>query len=255
MIIDTEPNDWKDLQVKVGRILTQCNFDVSIEKKIQSIRSVVEIDVYAEELIDDRVYKILVECKMWKYSIPQHVIHSMRTVVNDIGANKGYIITTSNFQKGAIHSVENTNVELITWKEFQKKYFKSWYITFFSRELHFQIINNDYDPTAIQFYDDFSKIKKDEFYKLIEKYNLLELISNHFPHHLHKEYPAVFADINNKLPLEEKLIIEEWEHDLDYLPKELLKEKCYTQFLNLLRSFVQPVYTEMNKLDLKFDNE
>ncbi|QCX37915.1 restriction endonuclease [Aureibaculum algae] len=250
MTIDNIPQNWKELQTKVGKILTQCGFVVSVEKKVQSIRSQIEIDVYAEESIDDRPYKILIECKMWKSNIPQLYVHGLRTVVSDIGANIGYIITTSDFQKGAIESIKNTNVELITWSEFQKKFFKSWYLNFFSKKLHFDILKNNYDHTSIQLYDDYNKIKKQDFNTLIEKYDLLNLISDHFPHHIMKEFAGQLTDIENKLPLEEKLITEEWEYNLDLLPKELLKVVSYSQFLNLLRTFAQPVYSEMDKLDL-----
>lgn len=251
MIINSEPKDWKDLQVKVGEILKQCSFDVSIEKKIKSIRSNIEIDVYAEELINKRSYKILIECKMWKSNIPQLYVHGLRTVVNDIGANKGYIISTSNFQKGAIDSIENTNIELINWYDFQKIFFESWYVNYFSKELHFAILKNDYDPISIQLYDDFTKINKKDFHLLIEKYNLLNLISEHFPHHIFKEVPDQFSDIENKLPLEEKLSIEEWEYNIKALPTQILKEKNYSKFLILIRKFAKNTYSEMDNLNLE----
>ncbi len=248
--IDSNPKNWKELQKKVGKILTQCGLVVFVEKKVQSIRNDIEIDVYAEELIDDRLYKILIECKMWKSNIPQLYVHGLRTVVSDIGANIGYIITTSDFQKGAVNSIKNTNVKLITWSEFQIQFFKSWYNNFFSKKLHFDILKNNYDPTSIQFYDDNDKIEKKEFNILIEKYKLLILISEHFPCHIMKGVPGQFADIEKKLPLKEKLIIEEWEYNLDLLPKELLNEKYYSKFLTLLRKFAEPIYSEMNNLDL-----
>ena len=79
------------------------------------------------------------------------------------------------------------------------------------------------------------------------------MISNHFPHHILKEIADQFADFENKLPLEEKLITEEWEYDLALLPQEILKEKSYSRFLNLLEIFAQPVYLELDKLHLDSD--
>lgn len=252
MKIIHNPENWKDLQNKVGEILRQCNFKVDIERKIKSIRSEIEIDVYAEENIDNRRYLILCECKMWNSNIPQLYVHGLRTVINDIGANKGYIITTSDFQKGSINSVENTNVELLNWQEFQKEFFKSWYINYFSRELG-SLIKSDYDQTTIQFYDDFTKIEKRDFKLLIEKYNNLQEIREHFPSYILKDFPNEFKDFDNKLPLINKLKLEEWEIDNFKIPKEIMEENHYSNFLKLIFDFAKPIYAELDKLDLSFE--
>ena len=123
MIICDKPNSWKDLQDKVAKILTQCNFNVEIEKKFESIRSNIEIDVFAIENVDERKYQIICECKYWNTNIPQLYIHALRTVVSDLGVNIAYIISTSSFQIGSHKSAELTNVELLTWDEFQIFFF------------------------------------------------------------------------------------------------------------------------------------
>lgn len=124
---DKEPNDWKDLQVLVYKLFSQLGYVSELEKKIQSVRSTIEIDVYAER----RVYgydseKIIVECKNWKNNIPQEVVHSVRTVAEDIGANKAYIIAKTGFQKGAKNAINNTVVKLFTLKEFINSITEEW---------------------------------------------------------------------------------------------------------------------------------
>ncbi len=92
MITRSIPDSWQALQTEVGRILSECGFAVEVEKKIGSARGAVELDVYAEETIRGRRYTIACECKYWKSRIPQAVIHGFRTVVQEIGANVGYIV-------------------------------------------------------------------------------------------------------------------------------------------------------------------
>lgn len=248
-MIYQEPDNWKDLQDKVGEILKQSNFKVEIEKKVQSIRSEIEIDVFATELIDGRPYKIICECKNWKSNIPQIYVHALRTVVNDIGANKAYIISTSNFQKGAIDSSEDTNIELVSWESFQGLFFKTWYINFFSKNLH-QILKTDYNQTAIQFFDDFDIINKKDFRVLIDKYETLQIIASHFPPPIFKEFPNEFKEIENKLPLKTKLKLEEWEVDSLKIPNEILEVEFYSSFLNLISDYARTVYCELDKLNL-----
>lgn len=252
MKIINNPENWKDLQNKVGEILSQFNFKVDIERKVKSIRSEIEIDVYAEENIDNRRYLILCECKMWNSNIPQLYVHGLRTVINDIGANKGYIISTSDFQKGSINSVESTNVELLNWQEFQKVFFKSWYVNYFSKQLAL-ILKSDYDCSAIQFYDNFTKIERNDYRILIEKYNNLQEINNHFPSYLFKDLPNEFKDFENKLPLMNKLKLEEWEIDNFKIPKEIMEENHYSNFLKLIFAFAKPICAELDQLDLFFE--
>ena len=108
MITIEVPKTWQDLQRETARILEECGFTVEIEKKIQTVRGEVEIDVYAEEEVKGRKYTILVECKHWKSRVPQSVIHGFRTVVSDIGANVGYIVSLTGFQSGSFSASEMT---------------------------------------------------------------------------------------------------------------------------------------------------
>lgn len=255
-MIGKYPNTWQDLQFKTSDILRQCNFSVEVGKSIMSIRSKIEVDVYAEEIIDNRKYTIICECKYWKTNIPQLYVHALRTIVNDIGVNKAYIITTSDFQKGAIASTENTNTELVTWVEFQKLFFESWYTNYFSLRLH-KIIKQEYDSTAIQLFDNFDLIEKITFRKLIDQYDCLIKISSHFPHPIFKNTPNHFENIQNKLPLAEKMekpILEEWNMIGCSLPDGLMKESNYSDFLVLLESFAFPIYKELDKLNLNIEN-
>jgi len=254
-MISSYPDTWQNLQIKVGEILTQCKLSVEVGDAIKSIRSKIEIDVYAEELIDNRKYSIICECKYWESNIPQLYVHALRTVVLDIGVNKAYIISTSDFQKGAIDSIENTNIELITWEEFQKMYFKSWYSNYFSIRLH-DIIKSNYDPSAIQLFENFDIIEKKKFYHYIDLYNCLQDIRDHFPHPIFKEFPDQFVNIENKLPLNDKMeksVLEEWDLIGCNLTHEIMNEIYYFEFLRLIDEFARPIYDELDKLDLHFD--
>ncbi|MDW7730549.1 MAG: restriction endonuclease [Bacillota bacterium] len=131
MITNKVPVDWKDLQTQVALILEQSGLEVEVEKKIQSVRGVVEIDVYAKERIEKRDYLILVECKHWKERIPQTIIHAFRTVINDVGANIGYIISIHGFQSGSYNVSSSTNLSLVTWETFLTLFEKVWLRNYF----------------------------------------------------------------------------------------------------------------------------
>ncbi|NNA41496.1 restriction endonuclease [Pseudomonas lundensis] len=136
MISRNVPSSWQALQIEVGRILEECGFQVEVEKQTQAARGSVELDVYAEETVRGRKYAIVCECKFWKSRIPQAVIHGFRTVVQDIGANIGYIISMEGFQSGALSASDLTNLKLVTWQEFQDVFEESWFEEFFTMQIH-----------------------------------------------------------------------------------------------------------------------
>lgn len=141
MITCNKPKTWEDLQDEVGKILEECGFIVEVEKKLDTARGKVELDVYAEEIVKGRKYSIACECKHWNSNIPQNIVHSFRTILNDTGINSGYIVTTKGFQAGSFKAVDHTNIELVTWEDFQKAFCESWLEHYLS-----PVITKELDP-------------------------------------------------------------------------------------------------------------
>jgi restriction system protein len=175
MITNIIPNSWQKLQNQTARILEECGFSVEVEKTIETVRGAVEIDVYAEEIIKGRKYIILCECKNWKSRVPQNVIHGFRTVVSDIGANVGYIISSNGFQSGSFSAAELTNIELTDWFEFQNAFEGTWYDEYFSPK-----IAEDLDPLLTysepilpRWFDNLPDKDKKEFFSLKSEYDKL----------------------------------------------------------------------------------
>ncbi|QFY44025.1 restriction endonuclease [Candidatus Methylospira mobilis] len=104
MITSVVPDTWQALQTEVGKLLTERGFAVEVEKTMASARGEIEIDVYAVENVRRRRYSIACECKHWQRPIPQTVVHAFRTVVSEIGANVGYIISMAGFQSGSFRA-------------------------------------------------------------------------------------------------------------------------------------------------------
>lgn len=126
MITARTPSNWLDLQQGVARILSECGFSVEIEKVVQTVRGNVEIDVFAQEIIDGRTYVVLCECKHWAARVPKNVVHGFRTAVGDSGANLGYIISRRNSSLVRFTAAELSNIRLVTWEEFQSEFEPTW---------------------------------------------------------------------------------------------------------------------------------
>ncbi|WP_316237021.1 restriction endonuclease [Bradyrhizobium sp. SZCCHNR1015] len=79
-----------------------------------------DVDVFAEETIEGITYRILCECKNWRTKVPQEKVHAFRTIMQETGANRGYIVSRTGFQAGAIEAAQATNIELVTYAQFQE---------------------------------------------------------------------------------------------------------------------------------------
>lgn len=112
------PSDWLDLQNKVAYVFCSCGYVVETPKKVRTVRGEVEIDVYAKS--SDML--ICCECKNWNCNISQNTVFAFRTVLEDIGANKGIIIAKKGFQIGAYKTSRNTIIELKKWDVFLEDY-------------------------------------------------------------------------------------------------------------------------------------
>jgi hypothetical protein len=126
MIFDREPGDWNELQTMVAQAFIETGFDAQVSVEVPLVRGKKEIDVLVREVINKITTLVFVECKYWNSAVPQEIVHGFRTVVADGGAHKGYIIAKTGFQSGAHEVRDKTNVEILTWEQFNKLYFSRW---------------------------------------------------------------------------------------------------------------------------------
>jgi hypothetical protein len=227
MITTRVPDTWQQLQNEVARILLECGFAVEIEKVIETARGVVEIDVYAEEQIRGRAFRTLCECKHWRAAIPQAIIHGFRTVVGDSGANKGYIISTHGFQAGAFVAAELTNIELVTWEQFQGAFEQTWIPTFFAPELLRQLdgLMTYAEPFLPMWFDKLKDEEQDRFLALKEQHEELGMLFQYLAmHHLMRRqgpFPT--------LPLSQSLAEK---YDFARIPEAIAQARGYRQLLD-----------------------
>jgi hypothetical protein len=125
-IFDEPPNSWRDLQVKVAQTFAEIGCDVEIGKTKNLARGKAELDVVINDPTTTPRSLYVCECKNWARRVPKSVVHSFRTVVSDLGAHRGLLISRERFQSGAIEAAEFTNIDLLDWEEFESMMFDRW---------------------------------------------------------------------------------------------------------------------------------
>lgn len=121
----TAPTNWRSLQRKVHRIFEDIGFEAEIQKTVRTARGSVEIDVFAQKTKPVSMV-ILSECKYWNRPVPKPAVHAFSKVIQDYGANIGYIISKVGFNAGAYDAAKFTNIRLLTWEEFKNTFEFEW---------------------------------------------------------------------------------------------------------------------------------
>ena len=62
-------------------------------------------------------YFVVVECKDYKSAVPISDVEAFKTKLEDVGADKGVMVASHGFQRGAIETAKAHNIELFTLEE------------------------------------------------------------------------------------------------------------------------------------------
>jgi len=122
MASGTHDSDWRHFQDQVAEILNLIPGCVArVNQPVHGTRiGTVRVDVLAELRSNGFVFRVIVECKFWRRPIPQEKVFSLNTVVEDIGADRGYLISEIGVQSGAAEYLSHpSNVRALTFEEFK----------------------------------------------------------------------------------------------------------------------------------------
>jgi restriction system protein len=89
------------------------NLIIEHDKIVEAFDGNYQIDGYVEFSLMGVTYKTLIECKHYKSAINREKVQILHSKINSIGAHKGILISTSNFQSGAIDYAKKHGIALI----------------------------------------------------------------------------------------------------------------------------------------------
>lgn len=127
-IFTTRPRSWHDLQEYVGQLFREIGYYVEVSKTYELVRGKKEIDVFVEDKDSEYGTTFLIECKHWNKPVTQETVHSFHTVINDSGANFGFIVSKNGFQSGCYQAATKTNIKLVSLEDLEEKFYKKWQI-------------------------------------------------------------------------------------------------------------------------------
>lgn len=89
------------------------DFKIIHNTKIKASDGKYQIDVYAEFTAMGSRFKVLCECKKYKNRVNRDKVAILHRKLESIGAQKGILISTSDFQSGAIEYAKSHGIALI----------------------------------------------------------------------------------------------------------------------------------------------
>jgi len=231
MIFNSEPQNWKELQTYVGQMFEECGFETEISKVVDLVRGKKEIDVFAIDTSSEYRPIILVECKFWNKALNQETIHSFRTVVNDFGANLGFIVSKNGFRAGCYEAVEKTNVRLVLLKELEKEYCQKWKQAMAKKYTIFA----DWDPSGGKMPPDGGKISWETQQLVHAAYRPVCSLgpTDFMQHGFIRRYPIDVPVLNDELAVIGEARISNDREYFDFVEKN--KEKALRHFRILYR--------------------
>lgn len=109
--------DWYEFQEQISEHFTSIGADAKTNVRIQGVRTKHDIDVYVKTKFLGQNILWIVEAKLWKSKVNKSQVLALRSIVDDIGADRGFIVSIAGFQSGALEAAQNTNVKLKTFDE------------------------------------------------------------------------------------------------------------------------------------------
>ena len=109
--------DWKELQVAVAELFKSVGCAAEIEKKVKGARGEHSIDVYVQFEMLCLICIWANECKHCSSNIPKEKVLAVQSIVQDIGADKGVLISSKGFQSGAIRCTQKSNITLTNFED------------------------------------------------------------------------------------------------------------------------------------------
>lgn len=104
--------DWNDYQERVAELFRALGLEAETNVRLSGARGVHDIDVVVRSTHGGMALLWLVECKLWKRRISKLHVLALQRITEDIGADRGLILSESGFQSGARSVAANSNLTL-----------------------------------------------------------------------------------------------------------------------------------------------
>ncbi|AWM91709.1 restriction endonuclease [Pseudomonas sp. 31-12] len=113
-------SDWYKFQEKIKEHFESLGAIARTNVRTQGARASHDIDILVSPKFFGKEITWIVEAKNWSNNVSKEKVMALLSIVQDIGADRGFIISNKGFQKAALECVRNTNITLANFEEFKE---------------------------------------------------------------------------------------------------------------------------------------
>jgi Restriction endonuclease len=122
--------NWRDYQEETARFFRSLGYDAVIEENFEGARGTHCVDVVLHFSRHAFSCLWIVECKAWSSKIRKEKVLAFQGIVEDVGADKGIILSEKGFQRGCYPCAKRTNILLSSLSALRKTHQKDLHRAF-----------------------------------------------------------------------------------------------------------------------------
>ncbi len=109
--------NWYQFQEVICEHFRGLGADAQTNVTVTGVRTKHDVDILVKTKFLGQDITWVVEAKYWNSKVNKSHVLALRTIVDDVGADKGFIVSKLGFQSGALEAAKSSNVKLKTFDE------------------------------------------------------------------------------------------------------------------------------------------
>ncbi|QAU22735.1 restriction endonuclease [Dyella sp. M7H15-1] len=106
--------DWRAYQEAAAEVFRRLGCNAQVDYRAKGVRAAHDIDVYVTFVRSGILCTWVIECKLWTSRVPKEKVLALKSIIDDLGADRGIMISEAGFQPGAQDVARGTNITLVT---------------------------------------------------------------------------------------------------------------------------------------------
>ena len=116
-----EYDGWREYEEATAEVFRKLGCNAQVDFQARGVGATHAIDVYATFIRSGITCSWVIECKLWKSRVTKEKVLALKSIVEDLGADRGIIVSEAGFQAGARDAARGSNITLVTsLQEFSK---------------------------------------------------------------------------------------------------------------------------------------
>jgi hypothetical protein len=112
--------EWSDYQEEVALFFRSLGLTAETNATIEGVRTSHNVDVMVRTKHAGIAITWLVECKHWKDRVTKEKVLALRSIIDDTGADRAFIMAESGYQSGALEAPRLTNTTLTSLQDLKE---------------------------------------------------------------------------------------------------------------------------------------